>query len=258
MEILLILLALYVFRDYIAFIVLALPLRAFNSRMRIAPAVELPAGQCKMGGVDNDELQAQHVELVAQKKESCTQKIKNQIFIFFIGYERYLIHRIKMFPCHAVRNWVYRHVYLVDKHKASTIYFGCEIRSGVNLHIGKGSIVGDNCILDARQGIYIGENVNLSSEVHLWTEAHDVNDPYFRSMPRNHGPIHVGNRAWLGSNVTVLDNVKIGEGAVVCSGAVVTKDVEPFTIVAGIPAKKIGERNRNLKYEFTGSHTSFY
>ena len=163
-----------------------------------------------------------------------------------------------MFPSHAVRNWVYRNIYLVDKHKTSVIYFGCEIRSGVNLHIGKGSIIGDNCILDARQGIYIGENVNLSSEVHLWTEAHDVNDPYFRSMPCNHGPIHIGNRVWLGSNVTVLDKVNIGEGAVVCSGAVVTKDVEPYTIVAGIPARKIGERSRDLRYEFTGGHTLFY
>lgn len=136
--------------------------------------------------------------------------------------------------------------------------YGCEIRSGVNLHIGKGSIIGDNCILDARQGIYIGKNANLSSEVHLWTEAHDVNDPYFRSMPCNHGPIHIGDRAWLGSNVTVLDNVSIGEGAVVCSGAVVTKDVEPYAIVAGIPAKKIGERSKDLRYEFTGGHTLFY
>lgn len=163
-----------------------------------------------------------------------------------------------MFPSHAVRNWVYRNIYLVDKHKTSVIYFGCEIRSGVNLHIGKGSIIGDNCILDARQGIYIGENVNLSSEVHLWTEAHDVNDPYFRSMPCNHGPIHIGDRVWLGSNVTVLDKVNIGEGAVVCSGAVVTKDVEPYAIVAGIPAKKIGERSKDLRYEFTGGHTLFY
>ena len=258
MEILLTLLALYVFRDYMAFVVLALPLRAFNSRMRIAPVAERPAGQCVEGGVNDEAPQAQHIEPEAPQRVSRIKKVKNSIFIFFIGYERYLIHRIKMFPCHAVRNWVYRHVYLVDKHKTSTIYFGCEIRSGVNLHIGKGSIVGDNCILDARQGIYIGENVNLSSEVHLWTEAHDVNDPYFRSMPRNRGPIRIGNRAWLGSNVTVLDNVTVGEGAVVCSGAVVTKDVEPFAIVAGIPAKKIGERNRNLKYEFTGGHTLFY
>lgn len=246
MTIIFILLVLYVFRDYIAFIFLAFPLRVFNSRMRIQGKQEIQ----KDGGANELCLE--------MPKLSFSQKIKNQIFIFFIGYERYLIHRIKMFPSHAVRNWVYRNVYLVDKHKTSVIYFGCEIRSGVNLHIGKGSIIGDNCILDARQGIYIGENVNLSSEVHLWTEAHDVNDPYFRSMPCNHGPIHIGDRVWLGSNVTVLDKVNIGEGAVVCSGAVVTKDVEPYAIVAGIPAKKIGERSKDLRYEFTGGHTLFY
>lgn len=246
MTIIFILLVLYVFRDYIAFIFLAFPLRVFNSRMRIQGKQEIQIG----GGTNEQSVEMPNL--------SFGQKIKKQIFIFFIGYERYLIHRIKMFPSHAVRNWVYRNIYLVDKHKTSVIYFGCEIRSGVNLHIGKGSIIGDNCILDARQGIYIGENVNLSSEVHLWTEAHDVNDPYFRSMPCNHGPIHIGNRAWLGSNVTVLDNVSIGEGAVVCSGAVVTKDVEPYAIVAGIPAKKIGERSKDLRYEFAGGHTLFY
>ena len=248
MSIILIFLALYVFRDYIAFIFLALPLRLFNSRMRIQETKNIQKES--LGGVNEQN----HVS----SNTSFGQKIKNQIFIFFIGYERYLIHRIKLFPSHVVRNWVYLNIYLVDKHKTSVIYFGCEIRSGVNLHIGKGSIIGDNCILDARQGIYIGKNVNLSSEVHLWTEAHDVNDPYFRSMPCNHGPIHIGNRAWLGSNVTVLDNVSIGEGAVVCSGAVVTKDVEPYAIVAGIPAKKIGERSKDLRYEFTGGHTLFY
>ena len=246
MTIIFILLVLYVFRDYIAFIFLAFPLRVFNSRMRIQGKQEIQIG----GGTNEQSVEMPNL--------SFGQKIKKQIFIFFIGYERYLIHRIKMFPSHAVRNWVYRNIYLVDKHKTSVIYFGCEIRSGVNLHIGKGSIIGDNCILDARQGIYIGENVNLSSEVHLWTEAHDVNDPYFRSMPCNHGPIHIDNRVWLGSNVTVLDKVNIGEGAVVCSGAVVTKDVEPYTIVAGIPARKIGERSRDLRYEFTGGHTLFY
>lgn len=248
MSIILTLLAFYVFRDYIAFIFLALPLRLFNSRMRIQETKII--SKEALGEVNDQSL--------LHPYQTFVQKIKKQIFIFFIGYERYLIHRIKMFPSHAVRNWVYRNIYLVDKHKTSVIYFGCEIRSGVNLHIGKGSIIGDNCILDARQGIYIGENVNLSSEVHLWTEAHDVNDPYFRSMPCNHGPIHIGNRVWLGSNVTVLDKVNIGEGAVVCSGAVVTKDVEPYTIVAGIPARKIGERSKDLRYEFTGGHTLFY
>lgn len=203
-----------------------------------------------LGGANSD--------LEPQITQSIVRKVKSLVIVFLIGYEKYLMHRIKTFPSHTVRNFVYRHIYLIDMRENSVVYFGCEIRSGVNLHIGKGSIIGDNCILDARQGVYIGENVNLSSEVHLWTEAHDVNDPYFRSMPCNHGPIHIGDRVWLGSNVTILDNVVVGEGAVVCSGAVVTKNVLPYTIVAGIPAKKIGERNQDLRYVFNGGHTLFY
>lgn len=247
MFILLILLVLYVFRDYFFFLFLAVPLRLFNVRQRLQIR--------KSNDVENNEVSFKQC---GERKQSLVKRIKNKIYVFFIGYERYLIHRIKLFPSHTVRNFVYRYVYLVDMHKDSVVYFGCEIRSGVNLHIGKGSIIGDNCILDARQGIYIGENVNLSSEVHLWTEAHDVNDPYFRSMPCNHGPIHIGNRVWLGSNVTILDNVVVGEGAVVCSGAVVTKNVLPYTIVAGIPAKEIGKRNQDLRYVFNGGHTLFY
>ena len=53
----------------------------------------------------------------------------------------------------------------------------------------------------------------------------------------------IGNRVWIGYRALILSGVEIGEGAVV------TKDVEPFTIIAGNPARKIGERNRELRYE---------
>ena len=52
-------------------------------------------------------------------------------------------------------------------------------------------------------------------------------------------PVHIEDKAWLGSNVTVLPGVTIGEGAIVAAGAVVTKDVEPGTIVGGVPSKLI-------------------
>jgi maltose O-acetyltransferase len=61
---------------------------------------------------------------------------------------------------------------------------------------------------------------------------------------------------WIASRVTILHGVTIGEGAVVAAGAVVTKDVEPYSIVGGVPAKKIGERNKNLEY--TLSHKPFF
>jgi acetyltransferase-like isoleucine patch superfamily enzyme len=63
---------------------------------------------------------------------------------------------------------------------------------------------------------------------------------------------------WISPRVTFLNSVATGEGAVVAAGAIVTEDIEPFTIVAGIPAKKIGNRNTNLKYEFSGNPGLFY
>lgn len=252
------LLCCYIFRRYLAFVVLCVPLRIVNQRSRVAFLAE--KGNNSLN-ICCEKLP--HMYFASQKNENehtsgfyLERVLKKKIFCIIYGYSRYLIHTIKYFPSHIVRNWVYKYIFLVDRHPNSTIYFGCEIRAGFSLHIGKGSIIGDNCILDARQGIYIGEDVN--SEVHLWTESHDMNDPYFQGSPSKRGAIHVGNRAWLGANVTVLDNVKIGEGAVVCAGSVVTKDVEPFAVVAGIPAKKIGERSQDLKYEFDGSHVLFY
>lgn len=78
-----------------------------------------------------------------------------------------------------MRNFLYRNIFRVHIGKNAVIYYGAEIRSPWNLHIGEGSVIGDRAILDARNGIYIGENVNLSSGVWIWTLQHNVNDPYF-------------------------------------------------------------------------------
>jgi len=61
-------------------------------------------------------------------------------------------------------------------------------------------------------------------------------------------PVEIGDYAWVCSRSIILPGVKVGEGAVVACGAVVTKDVEPYTVVGGIPAKKIADRNKNLEY----------
>ena len=93
----------------------------------------------------------------------------------------------------------------------------------------------------------------------MWTDQHDYNDPDFKLKNGKRGPIRIGDRAWIGPNVIILHSVTIGEGAVVAAGAVVTKDVPPYTLVGGVPAKVIGERNRRLRYEFKGNnYTPFY
>ena len=100
--------------------------------------------------------------------------------------------------------------------------------------------------------------MNFSSNVHIWTEQHDHRDPWFRCTGGSDFKVVIDDRAWIGPNVTILHSVHIGEGAVVGAGAVVTKDIPPYAIAAGIPAKIIGTRNKDLKYEFNGVAAPFY
>lgn len=103
-----------------------------------------------------------------------------------------------------------------------------------------------HCILDGRKGLVIGDHVNLSSEVMIWTLQHDMNDSGFKAVG---GPVEIGDYAWVSARAIILPGRKIGKGAVVAAGSVVTKDVEDYAIVGGVPAKKIGERNRSLEYK---------
>jgi acetyltransferase-like isoleucine patch superfamily enzyme len=91
----------------------------------------------------------------------------------------------------------------------------------------------------------IGRNVNLSSEVLIRTAQHDYQSPDFKTVFH---PVKIEDYVWLGPRCIILPGVTVGEGAVVAAGAVVTKDVEPYTLVGGVPAKKIGERPKNLQY----------
>jgi maltose O-acetyltransferase len=109
-----------------------------------------------------------------------------------------------------------------------------------------GAHVGRYCQLDARGGITIGRNVVIASHALLVTADHDPDDPGFAGRL---GPICIEDRVWIGSRATVLRNVTIGEGAVVAAGSVVTRDVEAWAIVGGVPARRIGTRNRTQSYE---------
>ncbi len=197
--------------------------------------------------------------VVESKEVSGSQqnKIKKIIAVAVSGFFRYQIIIVGRIPSHFIRKFLYRHVFGMKIGSRAVIYSGAEIRSPWNITIDEGTIIGDESKLDGRNGLIIGKNVNLSTGVWLWTDEHDVNDPYFRSNNKG-GPIVIADRVWLGGRVIVLPGVKLAEGAVVASGAVVTKDVDQYTIVGGVPARPIGERNRDLKYEFDGSHLWFY
>lgn len=190
---------------------------------------------------------------MVKKSFSFKKKIKG----LCSGFAAYYIYRLSYTPSHRLRNFIYRHVCGMNLCEDAVIYYGTEVREPSRITIGRGSIIGDHSILDARNGIIIGENVVFSSDVKIWTEQHDHRDPFFRCSTQNHNSVIIDDRAWIGSHTVILHSVHIGEGAVVAAGAVVTHDVPPFSIVAGVPAKMIGERNRDLKYSFTGEHRHF-
>jgi acetyltransferase-like isoleucine patch superfamily enzyme len=129
---------------------------------------------------------------------------------------------------------------------------GCDVSMGVFLQGAKGIEMGQNChinrgtLLDGRGGISIGNCVSISHRVALVSAGHDVHSKSFAYVK---GKITIEDFVWIGVHATILKGVVIGEGAVIAAGAVVTKSVEPYTIVGGIPAKKIGERVRGLDYK---------
>lgn len=145
--------------------------------------------------------------------------------------------------------WLPRRLYLkmigMKIGKKSFIMRSSYITAPRHISIGSYSHINRGCLLDARGGITIGDNVSVSHNVSIVTGGHDHKSPAFEGR---YLPVCIKDYAWLGINSTILQNVTVGEGAVVCAGAVVTKDVEPYTIVAGVPAKVIGNRPKGLDY----------
>jgi maltose O-acetyltransferase len=140
--------------------------------------------------------------------------------------------------------------------KGVMIHMGVKIWSPRRIIIGDYSIINSRTILDGRMGLTIGRNVDIGWDVSLYCGGHDVQDPEYRGVV---APIIIGDKACVYARAVSIIGVNIGEGAVVGVGSVITKDVPPYTIVAGSPAKKVGERTRNLVYtlnkEFLRRHT---
>jgi len=184
-------------------------------------------------------------------------RLRHHVRRYIAGMMRISVFSVGKMPSHTLRKFFYVRVFRMNVAENVVIYHGLEIRAPEKCSIGKGSIIGDNATLDARRGLIIGENVNISSNVCMWSDQHDYDDPYFRCNSSSYLSIKIGNRVWIGPNVTILPQVEIGEGAVIGAGSVVTKNVAPFTLVGGIPAKKIGDRSQDLQYCFDGNYTPF-
>ncbi|MCM1318292.1 MAG: galactoside O-acetyltransferase [Bacteroides sp.] len=104
-----------------------------------------------------------------------------------------------------------------------------------NVTIGKKAVVMDGCLMMAAGGITLEDEVLIAANVQLISNNHDLDNRNIITCK----PVRICRRAWIGAGSTILPGVTVGENAVVGAGSVVTKDVEPDTIVAGNPARVI-------------------
>ena len=118
---------------------------------------------------------------------------------------------------------------------------------GKNISFGKNVFINAGCHFQDQGGIKIGDGVLIGHNVVLATANHDLAPS--RSRKLHYKPIVIGDNVWIGSNAVILQGVTIGDWSVVAAGAVVAKDVEPFTVVGGIPAKfikKVEDDRKNI------------
>lgn len=108
---------------------------------------------------------------------------------------------------------------------------------GKNIKIGKNVFINSGCCFQDQGGIEIGDDCLIGQQVVIATLNHDINPAHRKDMfPK---PVKIGKNVWVGAHATILSGVTIGDNAVIAAGAVVTKDVEPNIVVAGVPAHKV-------------------
>ena len=111
---------------------------------------------------------------------------------------------------------------------------------GLNIRVGRNVFINQACMLNDIGGIEIGDDVMIGPRVSLLTTGHPL-DPGRRRRQIVAAPIAIERNVWLGAGATVLQGVTVGSDAVVAAGAIVTRDVPPRTLVAGVPARVLRE-----------------
>lgn len=131
------------------------------------------------------------------------------------------------------------------------IAYNCDIKAPENIEIGHDSQIGPHALFwTTRAKIKIGNYVLMGPGITIITGDHrtDVKGKHIieisddEKLPENDSDVVICDGVWIAANVTILKGVTIGEGAVLAAGSVVTKDVDPYCVYGGVPAKKLKER----------------
>ncbi len=167
--------------------------------------------------------------------------IKYLRIIFSGVFWRQVRQSIALFCSHNV--WAIMHLGAVGR--------GTAIRPTVSFANPQNIFLGDNCHLNRHCYIWagqksiikIGDNFVCGPGVFITSDNHGLKrEQLIREQPGTERDVVIGNDVWIGAYGIVLPGITIGDGAVIAAGSVVTKDVDPYTIVAGVPAKPIGQR----------------
>lgn len=178
--------------------------------------------------------------------EKVVQKVIGRIGNILLEFEIMLLHWVGCVPLHHFRRFFYR-LAGIKIGRGSTIHTGARFYDPRNIEIGEDSIVGEKVVLDGRAKLGIGNHVDIASEVMIYNCKHDVHHEHFISVCE---PVFIEDYVFIGPRVIIQPGVRIGRGAVIAAGAVVAKDVDPMTIVGGVPATVIGERKvKDLHYK---------
>lgn len=175
------------------------------------------------------------------------EKIKRQLISIYIrilnNIQKYLLFD-DIFSI-AIRMFILR-LMGVNLGKGAKVLADCDILGGKRLTLGDGVCLNRCCYVDLCGYVTLEDGVGIGHGVTFITASHIMGPTYNRSGHNIKGAIGADDvllkkGSWVGANATIMSGVTIGEGAVVATGSVVTKDVAPHTIVAGVPAKPIKE-----------------
>jgi acetyltransferase-like isoleucine patch superfamily enzyme len=148
-------------------------------------------------------------------------------------------------PSHRFRLFFYRRFMRFSIGKSSFIFMDAwfDTKGVGSFVMGDNSVINQKCRLDNRGSITIGNNVSISAEVCILTADHDLQSPSFEGRQ---GRVSIADFVFIGTRAMLLPGVAIGRGAAIAAGAVVTKDVPEYAIVAGCPARHIGVRDQSV------------
>lgn len=171
-----------------------------------------------------------------------TKKILNRIANIWLDFWLLVLYEIGInVPFHSIRKFFYR-ISGMKIGKGSTLHMWARFFNPAGIEIGEDTIIGDHVFLDGRAPLKIGNHVDIASSVQIYNSQHDIDSEDFGAVE---APVEIGDYVFIGPRAIILPGVRIGKGAIVAAGAVVTSDIPEFEVWGGVPARFI--RKRNLK-----------